>query len=209
MIRFALAAALVLAAIWIRVGLDARSQLNAAQAAQARGRMEDAIERYQYAMRAYTPGASAPAEAARALDGIAHDALARGDHSRAIAALQRVRGGALATRSLFTPFDGWLPGTNRALAQLLAHKQITQGADPSRRAELTALRLHELDHPLGAARGWSLLVVLAFASWLTGAALTLLRGFDRELTLQRAPALRWSLWTAGCFALWLLGLWQA
>lgn len=205
----ALACSLFIALIWVRVATDAGRELRGAQAAQAAGRLDEAIERYQYAMRGYTPFASAPQTAVHALQAIARAAIARHERTTALDALQRLRGAALSTRGVLAPFDGWLPSTNRALARLLAADQIAHGAPAEQRAALTALRLRELEHTLDAPRAWSLLIVLAYAGWLSGAALTVLRGLDRDARLQPRAALRWSAWTALCFALWLLGLWRA
>ena len=208
---WALALALVLASVWTRTAWSARAELDAARAAEARGELDAAIEHYQYALRSYTPLASAPAEAARALDAIARRAQQRGDRPTAIDALQRLRGGALATRGVLAPFDGWLPGTNRQLARLLAAQQLADADDGSLppRARLEAERLRELQRESAAARAWSLLAVLAFAAWLGGAVFTLRSGLTPDARVVRAPALRGALWTAGAFALWLLALWRA
>jgi tetratricopeptide (TPR) repeat protein len=205
----ALACLVIVAAMWLRVASDASRELRGAQAAQAAGQLDQAIERYQYAMRGYTPLSSVPQRAALALQAIARAAVARHDRATALDALQRLRGAALATRGVLAPFDGWLPSTNRTLARLLAAEQIAQGAAPEQRATLTAARLRELEHTLDAPRGWSLLIVLAYAGWLGGAALTVLRGLDRDARVIPRAALRWSAWTALCFGLWLLGLWRA
>ena len=47
--------------------------------------------------------------------------------------------------------------------------------------------------------------------WLDhgGGLLTIFRGLDREVRLQRGPALRYGALTAVCFSLWILGLTQA
>jgi hypothetical protein len=205
----ALACSLFIALVWVRVALDAGRELHAAQAAQAAGRLDEAIERYQYAMRGYTPFASAPQTAVHSLQAIARAAVARHDRATAIDALQRLRGAALSTRGLLAPFDEWLPNTNRTLARLLAADQIAHGAPSKQRHALSWQRWQELKHTRDAPRGWSLLIVLAYAGWLSGAALTVLRGLDRDARLVPRAALEWSLWTAMCFALWLLGLWQA
>lgn len=205
----ALACLVIVAAMWIRVATDASRELRSAQAAQAAGQLDEAIERYQYAMRGYSPFSPVPQRAALALQAIARAAVARHDRAGALDALQRLRGAALATRGVLAPFDGWLPSTNRTLARLLAAEQIAQGAASEQRARLTAARLRELEHTLDAPRGWSLLIVLAYAGWLSGAALTVLRGLDRDARLIPRAALRWPLWTALCFGLWLLGLWRA
>jgi hypothetical protein len=205
----ALACLVIVAAMWLRVASDASRELRGAQAAEAAGQLDEAVERYQYAMRGYTPFSAVPQRAALALQAIARAAVTHHDRAGALDALQRLRGAALATRGVLVPFDGWLPSTNRTLARLLAAEQIAQGAAPEQRATLTAARLRELEHTLDAPRGWSLLIVLAYAGWLAGAAFAVLRGLDRDARVIPRAALRWSAWTALCFALWLLGLWRA
>jgi hypothetical protein len=204
-----LAGALVIAALWTRTALSARAELAAADAARAAGRLDEACERYQYAMRAYTPLAGAPVAAAHALNAVAREALTRGDRATAIDALQRLRGAALATRGLFAPFTGWLPSTQRQLARSLAAQQIAEGAPAQQRAALEAARLLELQRDPAAAPAWSLLVVIAFMCWLGGAAATLRFGLDEDARLISGKAWRGTLWTAAWLALWVLGLLNA
>jgi len=205
----AIAAVLVIAVIWTRAATSARAELEAANTARAAGRIDEAIERYQYALRGYTPFAEAPGRAGEALDEIAREAQARGDRATAIDALQRLRGGVRATRSLLAPFDGWASSTHRQLARLLAEQQIAEGAPAAQRAVLRAARLRELNRGHAAPLAASLLIVIAFAAWLAGAVFTVWRGLDRDARWVPGYASGGALWTAGWFALWVLGLWQA
>jgi hypothetical protein len=211
----ALAAAVVLAVIWTRAATSASAELDAANAARAAGRIDEAIERYQYALRWYTPFAEAPQFARRALEQIASEAQARGDRATAIDALQRLRGGVRAISGHRPFFDDEAPTINRRLAGLLAQEQLAQGAPlaaydrVAASARLQSQRLRELNSRHEASLGGSLLIVIAFAAWLAGAVFTIHRGLDRDARVLPGFALGGALWTVGWFALWLLGLSQA
>lgn len=205
------ALALVLCVVWLRVWTSARSELALAEAAHAERRVEDAIRHYQYALRWYTPLASAPADAAAGLARLAVEAEQRADAKNALRAWRRLRGGILATRSVYTPFATALPQANRNIARLMAAEQLALGQPTLRgrtlaQLEADHLRLLELD-PTPAVT-WSLLVVFGFLGWVAGGFLVVFRGFDRDA--KRTPELlRWAALTAGCFGAWLLGLWRA
>lgn len=196
-------------AVWGRAWVSARGELEAARAAEAAGDVDRALAYHQYAMRWYTPLAAAPREAADALTAIADRAEAAGDRATALAALRRLRGAILATRSLYSPFGDRLPEVNRRLARLTAEEQLALGQPTLRGRDLATLeadhrRLLELDPT--PATGWSLVVVLSFVGWVSGAALTIARGLDAEARLVRGPALRWGGFAALCFAAWIAGL---
>ncbi len=205
------ALALVVCVVWVRVWTSARAELADAERARTEGRVEEAIRHYQYALRWYSPLASAPADAAEGLRSMAVELESRGDAANALRAWRRLRGGVLATRSLYTPFPDALPEANRNIARLMAAEQLALGQPTIRGRSLAQLEadhlaLLELD-PTPAA-GWSLAVVLGFFGWVLGGFLVVFRGFDREA--RRTPELaRWAALTAACFAVWLVGLWRA
>lgn len=203
----ALALAVVLGVAWIRVAASAREELAAARAAEAEGDLDRAIRRYQYALRWYSPGADAPRDAAEALWVIARGAHARGDADTALKALRALRGGALATRSLFSPFEHYLGPANRALARLTAEAHVGRPSAEGRSVdELEAYHARLLALDPVPAPGWSLLVVLGFVGWVAGGFATIFRGLDREARVRRGPFLRWGGLTALCFAAWVVGL---
>jgi hypothetical protein len=206
---WALAAVFVIAVIWARALTSANAELQAAAGARAAGRIDEAIERYQYALRWYTPGGEAPVQAARALDAIASEALARGDRATAIDALQRLRGGVRATYGYPWPLDDRLRDADRRLADVLAQQQVVEGAPLEQIFKLRNARLRELRRWHAAPLGASLLIVIAFAAWLGGAVFTLWRGLDRDARWVPRYARGGALWTVAWFALWVLGLWQA
>ena len=83
---------LVIAAIWGRVAVEANAELEAAQAWEALGDTDQAISRYQYAMRWYSPFATAPHASADALWRIGQRAIQDADRRTALSALRQLRG---------------------------------------------------------------------------------------------------------------------
>lgn len=208
----ALVVAAIVAVVWVRVWLDARAEFARAEAAEATGALDDAIDHYGYAMRAYSPLASAPPAAADALTRLAETAAARGDRATALRAWRRVRAGALSTRGLTCPFCDRLDATNQHIAAAMAAEQLALGQPTIRgrsEAQLTAdhlalLRLDPLPHP-----AWAALAVLAFLGWVGGGFLLIWKGFDRALTPIKPAIWRYGGLVAGSFGLWLLALWRA
>jgi tetratricopeptide (TPR) repeat protein len=200
----------VIAVIWVRVATSARHEFEHGQAAEAAGAMPDALRHYQYALRWYSPFATAPQAAADALWRIAEAADTQGDRATALAALRRLRGGIRATRWLLSPFDAYADPVDDRLAEHTADEQLAQGnAETIRgrsRAQLVADHRALLALDPMPATGWSLLVVLSFLGWVGSALLAISQGLTKEVRIIPAPLLRWSASALLCFALWVLGL---
>ncbi len=199
----------VLGVVWARAWTSARAELEAGRAAQAAGDHRASIERLQFALRWYTPGASAPVEAADALLAIAEEAELRGDRDLALAALRRLRGGMRAVRSVYSPFAQRMASVDDRIAALTADAQLALGQPTIRgrdRAQLVADHRALLALDPTPSPGWSLLVVLGFGGWVAGGFLTLFRGLDADGRVRGAAFLRWGGLTLGAFALWIVGL---
>lgn len=206
------AVVVVLLAVWGRAWTSARSELERADIARSAGEVERALTHYQYAMRWYTPGASAPQSAARALDALAQEATANGKRQTALDALRRLRGGILATRHLFSPFGGRLDDVNQRIAKHMAAEQLALGQATIRGRSLATL---EADHLALLQRdptptvGWSLLVIFSFLGWLGAVFMTLSKGLTREASVVRPTFFRWGAAALTSFGLWLFALSQA
>lgn len=207
------ALAVILVVVWGRAFFEARTAFAAGQAAEASGEMDETLAQYQYAMRWYTPFAETPEAAATALARLADAAEAAGDRTRALAALRRLRGGALSTRSFYSPFGDRLAGeagVDARIARLSAAEQTAAGL--ARGESLAALevehrRLLALDPTPSTA--WAVAATLGFCGWIGGALGFIFRGLDAGLRLAQPAAQRWSLLFATSFGVWMLGLWLA
>ncbi len=207
---FAGAALVVFAALWIRVAVSASADLDAAQAAETRRDLDGAVRHYQWAVRSYSPLASAPVKAADALDRLAREAVERGDRARALQALRRLRGGILATRWLLSPFGDRLADVNARLARLTADQQLAEGhpdtlagrdRDTLIADHAALLALDPIPSPWA-----SLWVVLSFLGWVLGALGFIFKGLDREARVQGPAARRFGALTVLSFAAWVVGL---
>lgn len=208
----ALVAALVviLGAVWLRAFTGARDALAAARVAEAAGDRDTAVARYQYAMRWYTPFASAPDDAAAALARMADEARAAGDRQAELDALRRLRGGIRATRSVFSPFDDRAAGVDARLAACTAEAQIAAGLGNGRdREALVTWHADLLALDPTPAPALALAATLGFLGWVAAAFGFLFRGLDADLRLVQPSARRWMVAFVSSFGVWMLGLWFA
>lgn len=211
--KWALAIGVVLLVIWGRVWFSARADLVLGRAAESTGDLSAAITHHQHAMRWYSPFASAPVEAADALDRIAATAETKGERAVALPALRRLRGGILATRSIYSPFGARLDDVNQRLAVQTAEEQLALGDTQTIRGRdrdqlvadhLALLRLDPTPTPL-----WALLVVLSFLGWVGAVIYSIRFGFTSELKIRRKALVGGLLTTAVLFGLWVIGLMNA
>lgn len=200
---------LVLLVVVGRVWYSARTELSKARAART---AVERLDRFQWAMRWYLPGTSAPQDAADEITDWAIRAEQQGRPENALAAWRRLRGGILATRHLWSPFDARLPEANRRIATLTADLQLASGAPSIRgRDRATLIQDHFALLQLDAAPrpGWSIAVFFGFLGWVGGAGWTIRRGLTPAGGLVRRPFLRGLAATITCFAIWILGLLNA
>ena len=201
------AVGLVFAALGLRVGLEGRAELAAGTSAEAGSTTASAIEHYGYAMRWYLPFASAPVEAADALDRIALAAASAGDRPTELLALRRLRAGIFATRSLYTPFIERRADVDERLARVTTEEDWeTNGSEGlSREDRLAAHRGYlALDHAPHAA--WAMAASLGFLGFVASLFALIFRGLDAELRPRLRPALLCAASTLVCLAAWIAGM---
>ena len=192
-----------------RVLVAGRAALGAGLGAAARGEDEAALTQLRRATRWHLPGSPYPARAMDALCALADRAEARGDLRLARRALEAVRSGILATRSVYTPEAARLPPTNRRIATLLAREEGATADQGKTEAERAAYHLALLEHDPLPSLAWSLVALAGFATFVLGAVALTLRGVGPGDRLDRRAGLRFSIAIALGFACFVVGLWRA
>lgn len=112
----------------------AEQRLNQAQEYEQQGLIEDAVEQYEWAIQAYTPGSSTLEEAVRSLRRIAENAERAGSDSLARSAWQSIVSGISVIDHLWTPCEAALVDAQGRLADLekrmLGGQSVIEGATP-------------------------------------------------------------------------------
>ncbi len=202
LLAFVLAVFVLCATAYVRAFLRSNEFLESAQAFENQGKIEEALSDYQIAMRAYVPFASAPKEAALALQRL-----------NTLESLNRLRGGILATRSFYSPFGEMLPATNQKIAELMADETLATNASEVIRGRsreklisnyLAFLQLDQVPSPW-----WSLVLIGGLLGWMASVLLFIFRGLTKEGGLNKRPAIVFAVCAMLSFGVWLLGLWKA
>jgi hypothetical protein len=174
---------------------------------RARG-LRQAVVHYRRAARWYAPGNPYVGRALDRLSAIGHLAEQQGDAETALRAYRSIRRAALGARSFYTPYSQRLAAANARIAALSARQGGRErGADEL--ARLEAWHEKQLARSRAPGVAWSVLALLGFALWITGAVLFIFRAIGPEDRLRSGHALRWGLVILGGLFLWLLGLTQA
>ncbi len=201
---WALTATSVVAAIWLKVRVEAGQSLDHARSLEKQGETELAISVYRQTIRWYSPGSGPVSEAVDRLWLWGQSYEEAGDSTHALMAYRALRSGLQAIRSLWDPYSEKLPALNDRIAALMA-QQDDRGAGSL--AERTAHHRALLDVDHAPNRWWSLLAILMFALWIIALFGLALRGFDEETgALLRTPALRWLAFAIFGLLGWTLGL---
>jgi len=201
-----LALALVLAAMIGRATWEQLGAYERAVAAEAAGLPERAIAEYRWTLRWTTPWGPRDGDAAAALLRIANEAEAQRPE-RAAFALDALRSGLIASRSLWQPRADLLAEANTRLPGLLLRVAERRG-DGRDKVQLQARLQADFARPVGVPGWLALLVALGFVAWLGGLGMAWARGFDGDGAMQRA-ALPWLGTAVAGFALWAGALWLA
>jgi len=181
--------ALILVALMVaRTVSESRSELTAADAYDQSGEVTRALEHYRRAMRWSFPLNPYPARAAAALRKIAKALEAEGRIDEALLAWRSIAGSSAATRFLYSTSNPARQEAYDEIARLVAAHQgtgIDAGADPQQLAvEHRAL----FDKEAWPDPFWGSVLLVGFAAWVGGLALTVSRGFDPSGRLRWATA---------------------
>ena len=109
------------------VVLSGRSQreFEKGQTFEREGRLSDAIERYEWAIQAYTPLGSYPSRALERLQTIAQDAEVSGATDTAVEAWQAILSGLSVIENFRQPYKGQLREAEERLAKLRGETEST------------------------------------------------------------------------------------
>ena len=201
-----LALFLVIAAMIGRATWEQVSAFDRAVAAEAAGLPDRAIAEYRWTLRWTTPLGPRDGDAADALLRIANESEAQRPE-RAAFALDALRSGLIASRSLWQPHADLVAQANQRLPALLLRVAERRG-DTRDKAQLLTRLQADFARPVGVPGWLALLVALGFLAWLGGLAMAWARGFDGDGALQRA-ALPWLATALAGFAVWAGALWLA
>lgn len=193
------------------------------RALEAQGQITLALNRYQWAMRAYSPLASAPVFAAESLWRLSQEASDRGERALALQALDRLRGGVWSTQWLSSPFEKWRILTDEAIATsrgaqehelntrwaIHPHAQrttLSPPITPSNQGTLIDQHLSDLTYDPRPSPLRSFALSLSLIAWLYALYGLITHGFTAQLVrTERAP--RWALFLLLCTCSWCLALW--
>lgn len=201
----AAAVLLVVTSLAVRVSLLQREAWAEAVAHEKAGQLDDAIDGYRRVLRFYTPWGATDDAAAALLE---LDARARADHpERSVLALDALRSGLIASRSLWQPRADLVARCNRELPPLLVRVAERTGdkRDPK---VLLAQFQRDYERPVGVGPLASAAVSLGFLCWLGCLVQIARRGVDDDGRWQPA-GWRWAGGALAGFAAWTLAMWWA
>lgn len=179
-LRYALAAALVLAVAVARVAVESRAALDEGRTALARGQVEPGVRALRRAAHLYLPGNPATTGAYDALERFARDQETLGRQDHALLAWRAVRSSALATRWLVVPYRDRLDRANRRIARLMAllpPPPEERDAPVERREELHYALLLEDRSPEPA---WIVVLGVGLALWVGAGFYAARHGWDDD-----------------------------
>ncbi|MBI5611040.1 MAG: hypothetical protein HY902_19365 [Deltaproteobacteria bacterium] len=194
-----LAVAVVLTSLAIRATHEQRQAYARAVALEQAGDLWRAADEYRWALRWYTPWGPDHDRAAEALLQLGTQAAAS-DPELAVQALDNLRSGLIAGRSLWQPRRDLVERCSQTLPGLLVQVAQRRGdrRDP---AKLLGQFTADYRRPIGVGSGVSLAVALGFLVWLGGLVGTARRGWNADGRWQRA-GWPWLTAAAAGFALW-------
>lgn len=196
--------AAVLVPLALRVAVEGRAELAAADQARGRGDLDGEIEHLGRALRWRLPVGGPDGKALDRLEAIGAEQEARGAEGRdlALAAHRELRRGLLATRVIGIPHRERWERANERIAALMAEQEQAAGTDLSGTGDPQAHHLALLSRVPGPAPVRGHLAALAFGGWVLAAAGFVLRGIGPSGRLRPRPALRWGLATVVLLGAW-------
>jgi hypothetical protein len=205
-LRVAVIVSVVLAAVAVRVVTSAAEELRRGEQFEVRGDLEGAVVAYRRAARWYAPLSPYHVRALDKLAAIGASAEHAGDSARALSAYRAIRGAILAARSVYVPESARLDAANQRIAALMASEPPPPMDAGKSREELRLEHLALLEADPGPSVGWTLVLLLGFASWVAGAFAFTQRAIDADDRFVPREARRWGALIALGFGLFVLGM---
>jgi len=206
LLRAAVACAVIFAVVAIRVVTSSQAELTIAERHEQEGDVEAALVHYRRAARWYAPLSPYHVQALSALGRIAAQAEQDGDVELALSAYRAVRSAILSTRSLYVPEPSRLAAADKRIASLMAGLPPPQMDAGKSREQLEREHLALLQHDPDPKLGWTLVLLVGFATWVSGAFAFSIRAIDDDDRFVRLEATRWGATIVVGFALFVLGM---
>ena len=195
---------LVVISLGVRSTHEQMAAFERGAAFEAVGQAEDAIVAYRWSLRWYTPWGPKHDAAAAALRRIA-DETAQARPGRAVRALDGLRSGLLASRSLFQPNAEALDYANRTVPALLVRVAERKGDKRDKKVLLTRFTA-DYARPVGVPGWLSALVSLGFLAWMFGLVMAWHRGVGEDGRWRR-EGWPWIGASVAGFIAWVLPMW--
>jgi hypothetical protein len=205
-LRIAALVGLVLGAIAVRVVTSSAAELRAADQYRAAGELESAVVHYRRAARWYAPGSPFHVEALAKLSTIGAQAERAGDSELALSAYRAIRAAIMAARSFYIPEQERLRAADERIASLMAALPAPAMDAGKSRGQLRAEHLALLRADPGPSVLWTVVLLIGFGAWVSGAFAFTLRAIDEHDRLIRREAVRWAAVIALGFGLFVLGM---
>ncbi|MBI3074081.1 MAG: hypothetical protein HYY84_18380 [Deltaproteobacteria bacterium] len=198
---------ILVAAVWLKVALEARAEVSAGAAAEAKGDREAALTHYRRAVHWTSPFSGSVERALDAMAAMARAAEAAGDRVFALDVWRDVRSSLYAIRHVLIPHEEKLRASEEKIAALVAALPATVTEDrgkPEAVRSSEALAMLRRDNAPSVL--WSLVLLAGFGAWIGGVFWFILCAIrdDETLDLRRA-AISGATVVIG-FAIWIVGL---
>jgi tetratricopeptide (TPR) repeat protein len=194
-------------ALIIKASYDASREFALAEQAYEGQQYAEAVLHYERAIKWYTPLSSTVQQAAARLWNLGTEAEQRGDLALALEAFRGLRGSLYATRSLYLPYEHWIPKSEAKIAVLMAQTADPEEPRPASRSpqEETRRFAEMLQRFTGPNTAGTALAELGFVCWV-GATLGFLWFAFTEQGLSGRRGLLWGGTIAAFFAVWIVGM---
>ncbi len=198
-----LAVAIVLGSLAVRATVEQNAAWARAVQYEKQGKQDQAIDEYRWTLRWYTPWGLTDEAAAALVDLANRNSADRPD--RTMRALDALRSGLIASRSLWQPRADLVTYVNRSIPSVLVRVADRNGdkRDPK---QLLAKFTADYARPVGVAPLTSAAVSLGFLAWLFGLVMVVRKGVD-DAGRWLPAGWRWLGISLAGFVAWLLGMW--
>lgn len=204
-VRWGAIGLVLLVAFTARVVTSARAELAVGDSLREQDTVA-AVVHYRRAARFYAPLSPYHVEALDRLAKVGEAAERDGDAELALSAFRAIRSGILSARSVYLPEPARLAAANRRIADLMAAQPPPPMDAGKSRETLRAEHLALLEAIPGPHVGWTLVLLLGFFSWVTGAFMFTQRAIDPEDRLVPRQARLWGAVVLVGLCLFVVGL---
>ena len=191
--------------VWASVFYGSMRAYQKGESCLKKGQYIKAITFFDRSIHWYAPFNPYIQRSAERLWEISKNARLNGDNLLSLIAVRTIKRGFLSARNFYTPGKGWIETCNLRIQELLMIEKGLKGSGNEMSLDSSVLKELKVKDPDVM---WSIILLIGLLGWIGSVIALIMSGLKapQKRNLWSFPTLRWIIFGAFFFAIWIVGM---